>query len=71
MNGRWKNALQDLSFYDDVTNDAERGRVFDEIFALSAGSLTGFEGKTIEKRPAVNYFFIQFFDNHEANDAVF
>ena len=43
MNGRWKTALQDLSFYDDVTNDEERKRVFDEIFSLSAGSLAGYE----------------------------
>ena len=60
MNGRWKNALQDLSFYDDVTNDAERGRVFDEIFALSAGSLTGFEGKNYRQKIDAVFFSLSF-----------
>ena len=48
-NERWKNAISDLSCFDDVTNVTERGRIFDELFNLSTGPLTGQEVRICEE----------------------
>lgn len=48
-NERWKNALHDLSCFDDVTDSDERRRLFEEIFALSTGPLTGHEERICEE----------------------